>query len=125
VIGEGDLDLLWIPGFVSNVELAWEEPMLARYLNRLARFSRLIIFDKRGTGLSDRVPRSELPTLEERMDDVVAVLEAAGSERAAVLGHSEGGSLAVLYAASYPERVIALATTGIFEIGRASCRERV
>jgi pimeloyl-ACP methyl ester carboxylesterase len=114
VIGEGDLDLLWIPGFVSNVELAWEEPMLARYLNRLARFSRLIIFDKRGTGLSDRVPRSELPTLEERMDDVVAVLEAAGSERAAVLGHSEGGSLAVLYAASYPERVIALATTGIF-----------
>lgn len=114
MIGEGDLDLLWIPGFVSNVELAWEEPMLARYLNRLARFSRLIIFDKRGTGLSDRVPRSELPTLEERMDDVLAVLEAAGSERAAVLGHSEGGSLAVLYAASYPERVVALATTGIF-----------
>jgi pimeloyl-ACP methyl ester carboxylesterase len=114
VVGEGDLDLLWIAGFVSNVELAWEEPLLARFLSRLARFSRLIIFDKRGTGLSDRVPRSELPSLEERMDDVLAVLDAAGSDRAAVLGHSEGGSLAVLYTATYPERVVALVTTGIF-----------
>jgi pimeloyl-ACP methyl ester carboxylesterase len=114
VIGEGDLDLLWIAGFVSNVELAWKEPLLARFLNRLARFSRLIIFDKRGTGLSDRVPRSELPSLEERMDDVLAVLDAVGSERAAVMGHSEGGSLAVLYAATYPESVLALVTTGIF-----------
>ena len=74
----------------------------------------MILFDKRGTGLSDRVPRSELPSLEERMDDVLAVLDAAGSERGAVLGHSEGGNLAVLYAASYPERVAALVTTGIF-----------
>ena len=114
MIGEGDLDLLWIAGFVSNVELAWEEPLLARFLNRLARFSRLIIFDKRGTGLSDRVPRSELPSLEERMDDVLAVLGAAGSDRAAVMGHSEGGNLAVLYAATYPDSVIALVTTGIF-----------
>jgi pimeloyl-ACP methyl ester carboxylesterase len=114
VVGDGDLDLLWIPGFVSNVELAWEEPMLARYLKRLARFSRLILFDKRGTGLSDRVPRSELPSLEERMDDVIAVLDAVGSERAAVMGHSEGGNLAVLYAATHPERVVALVTTGIF-----------
>ncbi len=114
MVGDGELDLLWIPGFVSNVELAWEEPLLARYLNRLARFSRLILFDKRGTGLSDRVPRSELPSLEERMDDVIAVLDAAGSERAAVLGHSEGGNLAVLYAATHPEKVIALLTTGIF-----------
>ena len=85
MIGDGDLDLLWIPGFVSNVELAWAEPLLARFLNRLARFSRLLIFDKRGTGLSDRVPRSELPSLEERMDDVLAVLAAVGSERTAVL----------------------------------------
>jgi pimeloyl-ACP methyl ester carboxylesterase len=114
VIGEGDLDLLWIPGYVSNVELAWQEPLLARFLGRLARFSRLILFDKRGTGLSDRVSRNELPLLEERMDDVLAVLDAVGSERAAVLGHSEGGNLAVLYAATYPERVVALATTGIF-----------
>ncbi|HEY6653378.1 MAG TPA: adenylate/guanylate cyclase domain-containing protein [Solirubrobacterales bacterium] len=114
MVGEGPLDLLWIAGFVSNVELAWEEPLLARYFNRLARFSRLILFDKRGTGLSDRVPRSELPSLEERMDDVLAVLEAAGSERAAVMGHSEGGNLAVLYAATHPERVDALVTSGIF-----------
>lgn len=114
MVGEGPLDLLWIAGFVSNVELAWEEPLLARYFNRLARFSRLILFDKRGTGLSDRVPRSELPSLEERMDDVLAVLEAAGSERAAVMGHSEGGNLAVLYAATHPDRVDALVTSGIF-----------
>jgi class 3 adenylate cyclase len=114
VVGEGELDLLWIAGFVSNVELAWKEPLLARFLNRLARFSRLILFDKRGTGLSDRVPRSELPSLEDRMDDVLAVLDAAGSERSAVLGHSEGGNLAVLYAATYPARVVALVTSGIF-----------
>ncbi len=114
MVGDGDLDLLWIPGFVSNVELAWDEPLLARYLSRLARFSRLILFDKRGTGLSDRVPRDELPSLEERMDDVIAVLDAVGSERAAVMGHSEGGNLAVLYAATHPGRVTALVTTGIF-----------
>jgi pimeloyl-ACP methyl ester carboxylesterase len=114
VVGDGDLDLLWIPGFVSNVELAWDEPLLARYLSRLARFSRLILFDKRGTGLSDRVPRDELPSLEERMDDVIAVLDAVGSQRAAVMGHSEGGNLAVLYAATHPGRVTALVTTGIF-----------
>jgi pimeloyl-ACP methyl ester carboxylesterase len=114
VVGEGDLDLLWIAGYVSNVEFAWQEPLLARFFNRLARFSRLILFDKRGTGLSDRVPRSELPSLEERMDDVIAVLDAVGSERTAVMGHSEGGNLATLYAATYPERVIALVTAGIF-----------
>ena len=114
MVGDGDLDLLWIPGFVSNVELAWDEPLLARYLSRLARFSRLILFDKRGTGLSDRVPRDQLPSLEERMDDVIAVLDAVGSERAAVMGHSEGGNLAVLYAATHPGRVTALVTTGIF-----------
>jgi pimeloyl-ACP methyl ester carboxylesterase/class 3 adenylate cyclase len=114
VIGEGDLDVLWIAGFVSNVEFAWEEPLLARFFNRLARFSRLIIFDKRGTGLSDRVPRGELPSLEERMDDVLAVLDAVGSQRAAVMGHSEGGNLAALFAATHPERVVALVTIGIF-----------
>jgi pimeloyl-ACP methyl ester carboxylesterase len=113
-VGEGDLDLLWIPGWVSNVELCWEEPLLARFLNRLASFSRLILFDKRGTGLSDRVPEDALPTLEERMEDVLAVLDAAGSDRAALLGHSEGGNLAVLFAATHPERTIALVTAGIF-----------
>jgi pimeloyl-ACP methyl ester carboxylesterase len=114
VVGEGSFDLLWIPGFVSSVELAWEEPLLARFLSRLASFSRLILFDKRGTGLSDRVPPEELPTLEERADDVVSVLEAAGSERAALFTHSEGGSLSVLFAAAHPERTIALVTAGIF-----------
>jgi len=114
VVGEGDFDLLWIPGFVSNIELAWEEPLLARFLSRLASFSRLIVFDKRGTGLSDRVPHDELPTLEERMYDVGAVLDAVRSERAALFSHSEGGNLAVLFAATHPERTIALVTAGIF-----------
>jgi pimeloyl-ACP methyl ester carboxylesterase len=114
VVGDGRFDLLWIPGWVSNVELCWEEPLLARYLSRLASFSRLILFDKRGTGLSDRVPQDALPTLEERMEDVLAVLDAAGSDRAALLGHSEGGNLAVLFAATHPERTIALVTAGIF-----------
>jgi pimeloyl-ACP methyl ester carboxylesterase len=114
VVGEGDFDLLWIHGFVSNVELAWEEPRLASFLSRLASFSRLITFDKRGTGMSDRVAPDELPTLEERTEDVVAVLDAAGSQRAALLSHSEGGTLAVLFAATHPERTIALVTAGIF-----------
>jgi pimeloyl-ACP methyl ester carboxylesterase len=114
VVGDGDIDLLWIHGFVSNVELAWEEPRLASFLSRLASFSRLITFDKRGTGMSDRVVQDELPTLEERMEDVVAVLDAAGSERAALFSHSEGGTLAALFAATHPEQTIALVTAGIF-----------
>src|ERR671924_1356287 len=114
VVGDGPFDLLHIPGFVSNVEAMWDEPLLARFLERLASFSRLILFDKRGTGLSDRVPNDRLPTLEERMDDVRAVLDAVGSEQAALLSHSEGGNLAVLYAATYPERTRALVTTGMF-----------
>jgi len=114
VVGDGPFDLLWVPGFVSNIELAWEEPLLARFLTRLARFSRLILFDKRGTGLSDRVPLDALPTLEERMEDLVVVLDAVGSERAALVSHSEGGNLAILFAATKPERTIALVTAGIF-----------
>ena len=114
VVGDGPLDLVYVPGWVSNVEGAWEEPTLERFLSRLARFSRLILFDKRGTGLSDPVPESRLPTLEERMDDVRAVMDAAGSERAALFGFSEGGNLSVLFAATYPERTVALVTFGIF-----------
>jgi class 3 adenylate cyclase len=114
VVGRGPFDLLWIPGFVSNVELAWEEPLLARFLWRLASFSRLILFDKRGTGLSDRVPLEELPTLEERMDDLRVVLDAVGSTRAALFSHSEGANLAVLFAATFPQRTIALVTAGMF-----------
>ena len=114
VVGEGPLDLVFVPGWVSHVELAWEEPTLASFLERLASFSRLIVFDKRGTGLSDRVPDAQLPTHEERMDDIRAVMDAAGSERAAVFGFSEGGNLAALFAATYPQRTTALITCGSF-----------
>jgi len=114
VTGDGPCDLVYVPGWASNIELMWEEPAMARFLGRLAAFSRLILFDKRGTGLSDRVSNDELPTLEQRMDDVRAVLEAVGSERSALFGHSEGGSLCVLFAATYPERTVALITLGCF-----------
>jgi class 3 adenylate cyclase len=114
VVGEGPFDLVYIPGFVSNVEEIWEGPHARRFFQRLASFSRLILFDKRGTGLSDPVPIADLPTLEERMDDLRAVMDAAGSERAALLGHSEGGVMSVLFAATYPERTVALITLGTF-----------
>jgi pimeloyl-ACP methyl ester carboxylesterase len=104
VVGAGPGDLVFIPGFVSNVELQWEIGPMASFFGRLARIGRLIVFDKRGTGLSDRVPVTEIPPLEERMDDVRAVMDAAGSERATLFGISEGGPLALLFAATYPER---------------------
>lgn len=85
VFGVGLLDLVYVPGWVSHLEQAWEEPSLARFLERLGSFARVITFDKRGTGLSDRVPDEQLPTLEERMDDLRAVMDAAGSQRAAVV----------------------------------------
>ena len=114
VVGEGPRDLVYVPGWISNVEMMWEQPPMARFLERLASFSRLILFDKRGTGLSDRVSNDKLPTLEERMDDVRAVLETVGSERAALFGHSEGGNMCMLFAATYPERTTALVTLGCF-----------
>lgn len=114
VVGDGPLDLIFVPGWVSNVEECWEQPGLATFLERLASFSRLILFDKRGTGLSDRVANDRLPTLEERMDDVHAVLDAAESEQAALFGHSEGGSMSVLFAATHPQRTRALVTFGVF-----------
>jgi class 3 adenylate cyclase len=97
-----------VPGWVSHLEAAWESPPHGDFYERLASFSRLILFDKRGTGLSDRVPIDQLPTLEERMDDVRAVMDAVGSRRAALLGYSEGGPVAALFAAQYPERTAAL-----------------
>src|SRR5215211_697792 len=109
VVGDSPLDLIYVPGWISNVELNWEEPSHAHVLERLSSFSRLILFDKRGTGLSDPVPLDRLPTLEERMDDVRAVLDAVGSERTAVFGFSEGGVMSALFAATYPERTVALA----------------
>jgi pimeloyl-ACP methyl ester carboxylesterase len=114
VVGDGPLDLIYVPGWISNVELNWEEPAHAHVLERLASFSRLILFDKRGTGLSDPVPLDRLPTLEERMDDVRAVLDAVGCEEAALFGFSEGGLMSVLFAATYPDRITALALYGVF-----------
>ena len=114
IVGEGPRDLLYVPGWVSNVEAMWDEPTMAGLLGRLASFSRLILFDKRGTGLSDRVPTDKLPTLEQRMDDVRAVLDAAQSERTALFGHSEGGNMCMLFAATYPERTTVLITLGVY-----------
>jgi len=114
VVGQGPSDLVLVPPFVSHVEHYWEEPLVTRFLTRLASFSRLILFDKRGTGLSDRVPPDRLPTLEQRMDDVRAVMDAAGSERAALFGPSEGGPMSALFAATYPERTTALILYGTF-----------
>ena len=114
VVGEGPFDLVYVPGWVSNVELMWDEPDYTAFLERLASFSRLIIFDKRGTGLSDPVPLDRLPTLEQRMDDVRAVMDAVGSDRAALLGHSEGGNMCVLFSATYPDRTTALVLVGCY-----------
>jgi class 3 adenylate cyclase len=112
VVGDGPVDLVHVPGWVSHVELAWELPELVRGFDRLSSFSRLILFDKRGTGMSDPVAAANPPTLEQRMDDVRAVMDAVGSERAAVFGASEGGNMSMLFAASYPERTVALCTFG-------------
>lgn len=106
VIGRGPPDLVWVPGWLSNIDLYWEEPTVARYFERLASFSRVILFDRRGSGVSDPVERA--PTLEEQMDDVVAVMDAAGSQRAALYAQFEGGAMAVLFAASHPDRTSAL-----------------
>jgi pimeloyl-ACP methyl ester carboxylesterase len=111
VVGDGPFDLVHVPPFVSNLELQWENPDERRYFERLASFCRLIMFDKRGTGLSDRVA---VATLEERMDDLRAVMDEVGSQRAAVYGSSEGGALSVLFATTYPERVSALALYGAY-----------
>jgi class 3 adenylate cyclase len=106
VHGEGSLDLVFVPGFVSHAEVFWEEPATARFIRRLASFGRLVTFDKRGQGLSDRPDRP--PTLEESMGDLRTVMDATGCERAAIFGISEGGPMSVLFAATYPERVSAL-----------------
>ena len=114
VIGDGPTDLVYVAGWVSNVELMWDDPTLARFLRRLTSFARLITFDKRGTGLSDRVSIDELPGLEARMDDLRRVMDSAGSERATIFGHSEGGAMSVLFAATHPSRVHKLILTGSY-----------
>lgn len=114
VVGEGDLDIVFVMGWVSHLEYFWKHPSFSAFLNRLASFSRLILFDKRGTGLSDRVPLSELPTLEQRMEDVHAVMDAVSSKRAVLIGVSEGGPMCSLFAATYPERTTALVMIGTY-----------
>ena len=113
-VGEGAADLLLVHGWVCTFFPGWENPKIAGFYRRLAEMGRLILFDKRGTGLSDRVSTSELPDLETRMDDVRAVLDAAGSHRAILLGISEGGPMCALYAATYPERTVALVLMGSY-----------
>ncbi len=110
VVGEGPIDLAWVPGYVSNVEYLWEIPGVAAVLERFASYARVITWDKRGTGLSD--PIDHLPPLEERMDDMLAVLDAVGSERTTLFGVSEGGPLGLLFAATHPQRVSALVLYG-------------
>jgi len=112
VVGEGPVDLVWSWGLASNIEVFWEEPSLAAFLRRLSEFSRLILFDRRGCGLSDRHGTTVTPTLEERMEDVLAVLDAVGSEQASIFGISEGGSLAALFAATHPERTASIILYG-------------
>jgi len=112
VVGDGPVDMVFVMGWVTNVEVMWDDPDFARFLGRLSSFSRLILFDKRGVGLSDRVPEERLPDLETRMDDVRAVMDAVGSERAVVFGVSEGGPMSMVFAATYPERTIALVLYG-------------
>jgi pimeloyl-ACP methyl ester carboxylesterase len=111
-LGDGPIDLVHVPGWVSHVEYGWEEPSLAHFYQGLTAFSRLILFDKRGTGLSDRA--AGLPDIQQRMDDVRAVMDAAGSRRAAIFGWSEGVGMAIIFAATYPERTAALVLFGAF-----------
>jgi pimeloyl-ACP methyl ester carboxylesterase len=111
VTGSGSLDLVFVPGFVSHLQLEWENPIFAHIFHRLAAFARVIRFDKRGTGMSDRVP---IATLEERMDDLRAVMDATGTTRAAIFGASEGGPMSLLFAATYPDRVASLILYGSF-----------
>ncbi len=112
VWGDGPLNVVFLPGWISHVELMWEEPAAARFFERLGSFATVAFFDKRGTGLSDPVPMMDLPTLEQRMDDARVVMDAAGMQQAALLGMSEGGTMSVLFAATYPERTTALVLYG-------------
>src|SRR4051794_18390691 len=110
VVGDGPVELVFVSGFVSNLEGYWDEPLFARFFERLASFTRLVVFDKRGQGLSDRP--AEPPMLEQTMDDINAVIDAAGLDRPALFGISEGGPASALFAASHPERVSGLVLYG-------------
>ena len=120
VLGEGPLDLVFFPAFINNLEIAWEDPERARFLRRLASFSRLILMDRRGTGLSDRMSPKDLPPLEVLMDDLAVVLDAVGSERTALFGFSDAGCLCAIFAASHPDRITALALFAVAAVGVAT-----
>ncbi|MEM6831253.1 MAG: alpha/beta fold hydrolase [Bacteroidota bacterium] len=112
VFGSGPVDLIYIPGWISNIDFMWQCPEMVQFLLELGKMARVILFDKRGTGLSDRVV--EIATLEDRMNDIRTVMDAVGSERAVLFGHSEGGSVSALFAATYPNRVVSLMMFGAF-----------
>lgn len=112
VIGDGPLTIVYAPGWISHVEILWEEPSFAQFMTRISAFARIILFDKRGTGASDR--DVGFPTLDDRMDDIRAVMDAVGVERAALFGGSEGGNMACMFAAAHPERVSHLVLFGVF-----------
>jgi pimeloyl-ACP methyl ester carboxylesterase/class 3 adenylate cyclase len=114
VLGDADLDLVLSPGFVSHLEHSWEDPSMARFLRRLASFSRLIVFDKRGTGMSDRTPDHRPGLLEDRVSDIASLMDTVGSERAAIMGLSETGAVALLFAATHPDRTRAAVVYGSF-----------
>lgn len=118
VFGSGSIDLVYIPGWVSNIDWMWSCPELVSFLQELGKIARVILFDKRGTGLSDRTV--DFSSLEERMEDIQAVMSATGSDRAVLFGHSEGGSVSTLFAATYPDKVISLITFGVFAKRRYS-----
>ena len=117
VVGDGPLDFVYVGPWITHLEYRWELPQYASYLRRIASFSRLILFDKRGMGMSDPVPIDQLPDLETRMDDLRAVMDEVGSERAVIYGASESGALALLFAATYPERTTALVIHGSYPSG--------
>src|SRR5438094_8034978 len=108
VTGGGPVDIVFVPDWVTNLEVMWEEAAIARFLARLGSIGRLICYDKRGTGISDPVPLAALPTLEQWMDDIRTALGAAAAERAVVFAHGDGGPMAMLFAATYPERTAGL-----------------
>lgn len=108
VFGEGEIDLVFVTQWATNIDNFWDEPSAVRYFDRLASFSRVILFDKRGTGVSDPAPREKMPRVDRWMEDILTVMDAAGSERAAIVGDAEGGSMAIMFAATYPERTCSL-----------------
>ncbi|HEV2686509.1 MAG TPA: alpha/beta hydrolase, partial [Actinomycetota bacterium] len=114
VFGEGPIDMLLCPNWITHLEGMWEIPPMAAYLNRLGSFGRVIMYDQRGTGMSDPVPLDALPTLEERMDEARIVLDEVGIERVAVLGYEWGGQLGAMFAATYPDRTTALVLANVF-----------